>query len=113
MYLIGLDIGTMSIGGVLVDGNSGEITKSMIKDNHTECYTANSWEHCQVPIGFGIRFVRCLPNFEGMMWRSAASALLDRYTEFCMLTYRGTRFHPLHVVGQERLTIVRWKHLLC
>lgn len=32
MYLIGLDIGTTSIGGVLVDGNSGEIVKSMIKE---------------------------------------------------------------------------------
>lgn len=49
MYLIGLDIGTTSIGGVLVDGNSGDIAKSMIKDNQSECNTANSWEHCQNP----------------------------------------------------------------
>lgn len=49
MYLIGLDIGTTSIGGVLVDGNSGEITKSLIKDNHSECNTVNSCEHCQDP----------------------------------------------------------------
>ena len=49
MYLIGLDVGTTSIGGVLVDGSSGDIVKSVLKDNHSECNTANSWEHCQDP----------------------------------------------------------------
>ncbi|MFH5183885.1 FGGY family carbohydrate kinase [Paenibacillus sp. TAB 01] len=47
MYLIGLDVGTTSIGGVLVDGSSGDIVKSVLKDNYSECNTANSWEHCQ------------------------------------------------------------------
>ena len=49
MYLIGLDIGTTSICGVVINAHNGEITKSLMKDNYAALETTNSWEFIQDP----------------------------------------------------------------
>jgi sedoheptulokinase len=49
MYLMGLDIGTTSVCGVLIDAHNGEIIKSLMKDNHATLETTNAWEFIQDP----------------------------------------------------------------
>lgn len=47
MYSVGLDIGTTSVCGILVDITSGEIKKSLTLDNDTFIATENSFEKIQ------------------------------------------------------------------
>ena len=47
MYSVGLDIGTTSVCGILVDLNSGEIKKSLTLDNDTSIKTKNEFEKIQ------------------------------------------------------------------
>ena len=47
MYSVGLDIGTTSVCGILVDVTSGEIKKSLTLDNNTFINTENSFEKIQ------------------------------------------------------------------
>jgi sedoheptulokinase len=47
MYSVGLDIGTTSVCGILVDINSGEIKKSITLDNDTFIKTENEFEKIQ------------------------------------------------------------------
>ena len=47
MYSVGLDIGTTSVCGILVDVASGEIKKSLTLDNNTFIKTENSFEKIQ------------------------------------------------------------------
>lgn len=47
MYSVGLDIGTTSVCGILVDIQSGEIKKSLTLDNDTFIQTENSFEKIQ------------------------------------------------------------------
>lgn len=47
MYSVGLDIGTTSVCGILVDVTSGEIKKSLTLDNDTFINTENSFEKIQ------------------------------------------------------------------
>lgn len=47
--LIGLDIGTTSIGGMLIDGASGEVLKSVIQENRSFLHTGRDREKVQDP----------------------------------------------------------------
>jgi sedoheptulokinase len=49
LHLIGLDIGTTSICGVLMNTANGEIVKSITKDNGSSLKTPHSWEFIQEP----------------------------------------------------------------
>lgn len=49
MKAIGLDIGTTSICGILLDANTGEIEKKLEEKNDTWIVTASSWEKLQNP----------------------------------------------------------------
>lgn len=49
MQLVGLDIGTTSIGGVLIDGDSGEVIDSAVLEHRAGLDTAQEWERVQDP----------------------------------------------------------------
>lgn len=49
MKLIGLDIGTTSIAGVLIDGERGEIIESIVRENESFLNTGKDWERVQEP----------------------------------------------------------------
>lgn len=48
-YLIGLDIGTTSVGGVLIDGDSGEVVEHVAREHHAGLDTGQEWERVQDP----------------------------------------------------------------
>ncbi|MDX1653788.1 MAG: FGGY family carbohydrate kinase [Candidatus Competibacteraceae bacterium] len=48
-HLIGLDIGTTSVGGVLIDGNSGEVLESAAREHQADLDTGQDWERVQDP----------------------------------------------------------------
>lgn len=50
MYIIGLDIGTTSLCGILCDAGSGEIVKSVTRPNDTFLPTNYAWEKLQNPV---------------------------------------------------------------
>ena len=49
MKAVGIDIGTTTICGVLLDGGTGELLDSRTLSNDTAVYTENEWEHLQDP----------------------------------------------------------------
>lgn len=49
MKLIGLDIGTTSIAGVLIDGEQGDIIESIVRENDSFLNTGKDWEKVQDP----------------------------------------------------------------
>ena len=50
MYLIGLDIGTTSVCGIMCDAESGKIVQSVTKPNPGFLPTHNPWEKLQDPV---------------------------------------------------------------
>ena len=50
MYIIGLDIGTTSVCGILCDADSGEICRSVTRPNDTFLPTEHPWEKQQDPV---------------------------------------------------------------
>ena len=49
MKLAGLDIGTTSVGGVLIDADSGAIVDSAVVEHEAGLSTARTWEKLQDP----------------------------------------------------------------
>lgn len=49
MKAVGIDIGTTTICGVLLDGGTGELLDSRTLSNDTAVRTENDWEHLQDP----------------------------------------------------------------
>ena len=49
MKSLGIDIGTTTICGVLLDGGTGELLDSRTLSNDTAVRTENDWEHLQDP----------------------------------------------------------------
>ncbi len=48
-HLIGLDIGTTSVGGVLIDSSSGEVIEQVAQEHHAGLATDQAWERVQDP----------------------------------------------------------------
>lgn len=49
LHLAGLDIGTTSVGGVVIDGASGEVIESAAREHRAGLNSEQEWERTQDP----------------------------------------------------------------